>query len=550
MARRRKRRQQKDSGSSAPPQAEAAGAGEPPPADPGSAAPAVPRTFLDAVRENLEALIIAIILAIIIRHFAVEAYEIPTGSMANTLLGMHVELECPNCSTRYDVAISSDSETGKITAGFALLLVYSGRCTNSSCTLDLHSGNECQSCGSPVEARREDARWVQAIQKPARCPICHHVYRAVARASDIRGGDKILVTKFAFQLRKPERWDVIVFGFDQWKNYIKRLVGLPGERIDIFDGDIYVNGKIVAKSEHPYIQDELWTKISDSDVEERGLSHVPAWKEAAGEGTAVWTRLPGQRWSLNNLGRPRPGVLEYARRFDDYVSYNLFSAGVRGNAGVQVGDRKVAFTARPGAGKGWIGAEIRDGEFTFRLRIPVGEASASHPAVLERLSNEDPERPQAIAAPHPSGLRAETPAALKYNVSVRIELENVDDRVAARIDGKEILRLEYTSCPDLERPATPNGFLPQHLRLLGAGVQANIESIQVYRDIYYTPQSDPPPWSGITLGPGEYLALGDNSQSSSDGRYWGHIPETNLMGRALVVFWPALPWRWQCKVIR
>ena len=52
-------------------------------------------------------------------------------------------------------------------------------------------------------------------------------------------GDRILVSKFAYELADPQRWDVIVFKFpgdattDARTNFIKRLVGLPGETVRI-----------------------------------------------------------------------------------------------------------------------------------------------------------------------------------------------------------------------------------------------------------------------------------------------------------------------------
>ena len=534
------------------------------------------RTAFDSFRENAEALIVAVILAIIIRHFAVEAFEIPTGSMASTLYGMHVWTDCPNCDTSYNIAVSTDSSTGEVRTGFSPALVYTGDCPNPSCELDRHTRDRngrqqivpggsirCQACKQDFRGDPQLYETFQALELEARCPICHLEYRAVARDKDVRGGNKILVNKFAYQLGKPERWDVIVFEFDQWKNYIKRLVGRPGETIHIFDGDVYADGKIVRKSLHPYVQEVMWKLVSDSDVAERGLNRVPAWSPPSGQRSNLWdAQRGGTRWSINHPGGGEPAALEYQRGFDNYVSYNLMprrpgeSGKTRGDpADVQVGDRKVEFLATPVSGDGWLGAEIRDGEFAFRVRLPIGEASSRRPAVLERVSGRD----GSIAAGEVP-LRIESAHALPLHAATRVELENVDDRVAVRLDGEEILAIDYVSCPDIyDRPA-PAGRLrhAHHLRILGSGVQATLDSVRVYQDIYYlsppechgSPSSRWNAGGGIRLREGEYLALGDNSASSSDSRYWGHVPETNLMGKALVVFWPAWPLNFQCKFIR
>lgn len=76
-------------------------------------------------------------------------------------------------------------------------------------------------------------------------------------------GDFILVNKFAYGVRlpivnkkiietdSPERGDVVVFRFPRQPsvNYIKRLVGLPGDRIIYKDKKLYVNGKLMQQSE-------------------------------------------------------------------------------------------------------------------------------------------------------------------------------------------------------------------------------------------------------------------------------------------------------------
>jgi len=63
-------------------------------------------------------------------------------------------------------------------------------------------------------------------------------------------GDRILVNKFIYRFTQPKRGDVIVFiaPEDKKKDFIKRLVGLPGETIQISDGAILVNNKPVEKN--------------------------------------------------------------------------------------------------------------------------------------------------------------------------------------------------------------------------------------------------------------------------------------------------------------
>ena len=78
--------------------------------------------------------------------------------------------------------------------------------------------------------------------------------------------DKIVVNKFVYGPKlpfsgkrflwqaQPKRWDIVVFttrglekAADYPKNFVKRLVGLPGEELEIKDGELYVNGELVPK---------------------------------------------------------------------------------------------------------------------------------------------------------------------------------------------------------------------------------------------------------------------------------------------------------------
>jgi len=65
-------------------------------------------------------------------------------------------------------------------------------------------------------------------------------------------GDKIFVEKISYRFKEPQRGDIMVFKYpvDRKKDFVKRLVGLPGERIEIRGGVILVNGRSL--SEPPF----------------------------------------------------------------------------------------------------------------------------------------------------------------------------------------------------------------------------------------------------------------------------------------------------------
>ena len=62
----------------------------------------------------------------------------------------------------------------------------------------------------------------------------------------LHNGDNLIVDKLSYRFRDPERFDIIVFPFQYQTNtyYIKRIIGLPGETVQIMDdGSIYINGE-------------------------------------------------------------------------------------------------------------------------------------------------------------------------------------------------------------------------------------------------------------------------------------------------------------------
>ncbi len=73
----------------------------------------------------------------------------------------------------------------------------------------------------------------------------------------LQNNDKIIVNKFSYRFTKPKRFDVIVFKqSDKEHSYlnIKRIIGLPGETIQIDEGSIYIDGKKITE---PMVTEEI-----------------------------------------------------------------------------------------------------------------------------------------------------------------------------------------------------------------------------------------------------------------------------------------------------
>src|SRR5579864_4498054 len=64
-----------------------------------------------ATRETIESVVVAFVLAFLFKTFEAEAFVIPTGSMAPTLLGRNKDIHCPKCGTKFTIGASDEVES-------------------------------------------------------------------------------------------------------------------------------------------------------------------------------------------------------------------------------------------------------------------------------------------------------------------------------------------------------------------------------------------------------------------------------------------------------
>ena len=557
-------------------------------------------------RETVESVVVAFTLALLFRAFEAEAFVIPTGSMAPTLMGRHKDLACDSCGREFRVGCSAEEDDQS----------QSLRTEQSRLERELEGLKDVAADASGSPQGRESARrrieLLESDRGPlaqlrtrlagkmvpaARCPNCGNVMRLVeGRGQEMRydprypsfNGDRILVDKFAYDFAEPSRWDVVVFKYpeDAKTNYIKRLVGLPGETISIAGGDIWTQRgdetpRIARKPAHKllamlqvvndsrFVSPELrkagwpssWSDWSNPSrepacawkTEDQGRSFTADCGEAEASATLRYRHyLPtAEEWGAVRggeplEGRPRP------RLIDDFQPYNAIATRPH-----WVGDLALEFELENRGSGGELVVDLVEAGKAHRCAfdLSLGRVKLTVPGV-------EPED-----AP-----KASTP--VRGRGSWKILFANVDDELSLFIDGRKV---EFGRPTFWERsiedsqalqpydgeiePGTnqSSDLAPVGIKVTGARVR--VSGLKVLRDLFYIGALDVGARPGelierdrleFPLAAGQFFVLGDNSAASKDSRMWlegHHVDRKLLIGRALVVFWPhAIPAGWSIPV--
>lgn len=82
--------------------------------------------------------------------------------------------------------------------------------------------------------------------------FANYIVNGESMMPTIEEGNRLLVNKIELEFRSPERFDLIVFHANENEDYIKRVIGLPGDTIEYENDQLYVNGEAV---DEPYLDE-------------------------------------------------------------------------------------------------------------------------------------------------------------------------------------------------------------------------------------------------------------------------------------------------------
>ncbi|MFM9965337.1 MAG: signal peptidase I [Planctomycetaceae bacterium] len=442
------------------------------------------------LRYIVESLVSLALAVVLVRSFLVEGYIISTGSMAPYLLGYHKQVVCPDCRLPFAV-------------------------------------------GVPVEEGTE-------TNGPVACPNCgqaHIDLSAVPRNE----GDQLLVQKFAYLLRHPKRWEVVVFQNPNrpTQAYVKRVIGLPGEEIQVRAGDVWINGELARKNlveqrstrmivsspkyQSPNSDEFRWQTESGWTVSRRGFefkseSIAPGTDDATSPRSVTYRGTAPQSsasLSLADATQLWP---------TDEYAYNGLTELMQK---YRVRDLMLVMQVELHSGRGEMTWTLSDGVQTFEVSLAAGEREL-------RLLVDGVEEPDQ---------RVKLSGSMWKRMRL-VEMSLFDRQLLFALDGEVIYQRVLEPLVVRAKNSASDDVSP--VRFGARNLHVTVSDLTLYRDVYYT-RGDAR--HGVNepyaLRSDEYFFLGDNSPVSLDSRSWmdAIVRDPMLIGKPFLVHLPSRPGR-------
>lgn len=527
-----------------------------------------------SIKETITSVVIAFALAFVFRGFVIEAFLIPTGSMAPTLRGAHIQYMSPQSGyawatgPRDTVGAARDPVSVQ---GTRTPLEYQDPMT-----------------GAMLRSDRKQLSW----------------------------GDRIFVMKYLYSVYDPKRYDVVVFKnpSDPTINYIKRLIGLPGDEIALVDGDVFVRTpepgeahdahswtkpgwRAAAKPE--LAQRAMWQPVFDS-------AYTPLKPATIGRAgfVAPWlgvgTGESGKDWDLTTT----PGAYVYKGTgatklawnpnvwaIDDENPYNAYSDDARAKSGYPVSDIRMSLGVRPASAATVVTPQISARAHRFQAVVDLGARTYTLRMQSRPVDATRPDGPWRDLA---SGA---IPSSIALRDVTNIDFWHVDQTLQLWINDQFVAKGSYDWSPELRIQNTLGMTFddvmqrPGDLRVVAnyqrpevewqfSGGPVTLYRVRLDRDIFFQPdiysgytmfgqpgrRGEPAlathPAQPLFLGPDQFFVCGDNSAASLDARLWefthpwaaeveptlGVVHRDLLIGKAFFVYLPSPTRTWGIPV--
>jgi signal peptidase I len=522
------------------------------------------------LRMLTESLIFLALAVTMFRWSAVEGYIISTGSMAPGLLGYHRRVTCPACGFEFTVGAPGPQPqfADRKTTG----LIFA-----------------------------QDVALSVAVPQTATCPNCDLGGIDLA-ALPITEGDQILVHKEAFLWRQllrhegPRRWEVAAFRNpeDPTLTYVKRIAGLPGETIELEDGDVYADGELQRKPFARQLGTRVLVHANDYAPDETSADWQPRW--LIEDADSSWERNDRSFETHATGNEGRSAVSDYRWvRYEHWIrqggTHTTSVALENWPANLDVPDpylspveydaerhRLSCFGALPATLVDRWTTLADDEEFSRALRelyrrshvAPITD-SMSYNVGLSRdaptpvrdfmleLTLERVRGRGAFAVELTDGIETfvgefdfgagearlwigeetepRATAALPPGMlreAVTVQMSTFDRQVVLAVNEEPLFD------PVELRPSPgSNEGIRRPARFGVRALDVRVDHIRLFRDVYY--QVGPDDRRLFRLGADEFFVLGDNSSVSLDSRHWEHpgVHRDLLVGKPLLVHLPS-----------
>jgi signal peptidase I len=329
----------------------------------------------------------------------------------------------------------------------------------------------------------------------------------------IHRGRRVLIDRWPFA-GAPRRWEAFVYRDERQLLSVKRVVALPGERVELRRGDVYIDGHILRKS-----LDEMRAMAM--------VVHDDAFRPQGGL-PLRWRAEQTTGWNATQDGFSYQSPARKNQRETDWLTYHHWrcyanprartdEAPIADNYGY---NQAVSRELHPVAdlllecrmeftGQGVVKLWIHDGRLpcTVRMEIGTGQVTLQHGDWQTHVLV-----PQ-LAQPG----------------CVRVGLGVFDRQAVLALDGATLVRHPLQPGDADLRP------IAQPLRIGSEGACLVIHRPRIFRDLYYFgPRGSGPTWA-TSVGANEFLLLGDNVPISADSRQFQPpgVPRKRLIGRIL-----------------